>query len=61
LKGKNVKVKKKDGFVKIGQLVDINQSFLILQYFDGRIEIIPLGEIAAVVEIERGDEDGRKK
>ncbi len=53
LRGKDVKVKKTDGFVKIGHLIDINQTFIVLQYYDGRVEIIPVREIEGIVEIVR--------
>jgi len=69
LVGKNVKVIKKDGYVVIGKLLDINSSYIALEYFDGRKVIITFQEIKTIKQIEDnadkinkvGDGDGYKR
>jgi len=52
LVGKNVKVIQKDRYVVIGKLLDINSSYIVLEYFDGRKEVIAFPEIRTIKQIE---------
>jgi hypothetical protein len=58
LEGKNVKIRKKDGFVKVGELISINNVFVVLKFYSGKIEIIPFSEIEKITEIERENKKG---
>jgi len=67
LVGKNVKVIQKDGYVTIGKLMDINSSYIALEYFNGRKVIITFQEIKSIKQIENdadksnSDGDGYKR
>jgi len=50
LVGKRVAVIKTDGFVKIGNLIELNVVYLVLQYSDGRQEVITMNQVGVVKE-----------
>lgn len=47
---KDVRVVKKDQFVKYGILVYADNSFIKLRFRDGRVETIAISEIASLIE-----------
>jgi hypothetical protein len=48
LKGKNVKVVMRDGFLKFGVLIDYEDNFITLQYKDFTTEHINLSDVKIV-------------
>ena len=53
---KNVKVTKRDGYLKFGTLMDVSDSFIELKFRDGRTEFINKSEISQVI-LDKGDVD----
>jgi len=54
LEGKQVLVIKKDGFKKYGLLLKITEKYIVLQYADGKQEIIPFDALDSVKEARVG-------
>lgn len=50
LVGKDVKVVQQDGFIKVGRLTELNQTYLILEFYDGSNEIVMLAFVKSVSE-----------
>ncbi len=50
LKGKQVLVIMKDGFIKHGLLLDAQPNFVVLQFQDGKEEIISFSTISVIKE-----------
>lgn len=58
---KKVKVVQKDFYVKIGILRQLHDNFIVLEFFNGKEEIISFDRINAISEIDAGgDANGRK-
>jgi hypothetical protein len=50
LKGKNVVLRKKDGYVRYGLLLEITERFVVLKYKDGKEEIIGFEAVDSIRE-----------